>query len=415
MSKPNVLYITHRVPHPPNRGDRIRTYHFLRHLAQHANVWLATFSDEPVAAETHTVLGSLCRDYAIIPVEKRLRWVRAGVSFLRGKSITEGAFSSPKMSAVLKQWGREIDFNATLSSSSALTPYQRMPFLRNVPAFVDLIDVDSQKWSDYSAASSGWKKWVYASEARRLRVVESDLADWASGITVVSEPEANIYRGFRQTDLITAIPNGVDVNYFTPSTSPTPTNGCVFVGVLDYKPNVDGICWFSRNVWPEIHQQRPTEQLRIVGRSPAAAVLELGSIPGVNVVGGVPDVRPYLSAASVVVVPLQIARGVQNKVLEALAMAKPVVASPEPIVGLDVADGTHLFRATSPTEWVSKTVSLLDDADLRSHVGLAGHTYVNGYHRWDQCLASLNSFLKIDNPVSANTAIKQSVRQGVLQ
>lgn len=398
MTRPKLLFLTHRVPHPPNRGDRIRTYHFLRHLAQHADVWLAAFVDEPVEQESLRVLHQLCRDVALIPVQRRLRWVRAGLSFLNGGAISAGAFASPQLTSVLRKWGRGIDFSATLSSSSAMAAYQQLPELRDVPAYVDLIDVDSQKWADYAVASRGWKKWIYGCEARRLRQVESDLADWTYGISVVSEPEANIYRAFRQTELIRAIPNGVDVDYFQPVQTSEPQNGCVFVGVLDYKPNVDGICWFAREVWPHVQRQRPDQRLRIVGRSPVPAVQELAQIAGVDVVGTVPDVRPYLAQAAVAVVPLQIARGVQNKVLEALAMGKPVVASPEPIVGLDVVEGTHLFRATEPHEWVNTLIRLFDDAELRRDVGAAGQAYVTANHRWDQCLASLSNFLNLRSP-----------------
>ncbi len=413
MSKPSVLFLTHRVPYPPNRGDRIRTFHFLRHMATQANVWLASFADEPVADSTWKMLRGICHRVAIIPVHKRMRWVRAGVSVLTGGAISTGAFSSPRFRSILSEWGQQTQFAATLSSSSALVQYQREGVLRNVPAYVDLIDVDSQKWQDYSAATSGWKKIVYGLEARRLRSVEAGLADWAAGITVVSEAEAAIYRSFRETPLIRAIPNGVDLEYFQP-TAPkggqsAETNGCVFVGVLDYKPNVDGICWFAREVWPTVVAQRPDQKLRIVGREPSAAVRELVSIPGVEVVGTVPDVRPYLTQASVAVVPLHIARGVQNKVLEALAMAKPVVASPEPLVGLDVHDGLDVFRAESKEQWVSALLRLFDDAALRHEVGVAGQAYVTANHRWDQCLSSLTNFLGLTSEavVSRVSALRE--------
>lgn len=404
MSKPSVLFLTHRVPYPPNRGDRIRTFNFLRHLATQADVWLASFADEPVSDATWKMLHSICHRVAIVPVEKRMRWVRAGLSVACGGSISVGAFSSPRFRSFVSEWSRQTQFAATLSSSSALTQYQRLGALGDVPAYVDLIDVDSQKWVDYAANSSGWRKLVYRIEGQRLRAVESDLADWTRGICVVSDAEADIYRSFRKTELIRAVPNGVDLDYFTPqsdaSRSPTPEveqNGCVFVGVLDYKPNVDGICWFAREVWPEVVRQRPDQKLRIVGREPVAAVRELASIPGLEVVGTVPDVRPYLTQASVAVVPLHIARGVQNKVLEALAMAKPVVASPEPLVGLDVHDGLDVFRAETKEQWVSALLRLFDDPVLRKEVGVAGQAYVTANHRWDQCLSSLSEFLGLSS------------------
>lgn len=400
--KPSVLFLTHRVPYPPNRGDRIRTYHFLRHLATQANVWLVSFADEPVADSTWQTLRSVCHRVAVVPVERRIRWARAVWSLIKGGSISVGAFFSPRFRSVVSEWSCQTRFVATLSSSSALSQYQRIGKLRNVPAYVDLIDIDSQKWMDYSAASSGWKRQVYELEGRRLRSVESRLADWARGISVVSDAEANIYRSFRETPLIRAIPNGVDLEYFKPPLLNKDgrfleTNGCVFVGVLDYRPNVDGICWFAKEVWPHVVAQRPDQKLRIVGREPAAAVRELAAMPGVEVVGTVPDVRPYLERASVAIVPLQIARGVQNKVLEAFAMGKPVVASPEPLVGLGVRDEEHVLQAQSREQWVSTLLRLFDDVDLRHAIGVAGQAYVTANHRWDQCLGSLSEFLGLSD------------------
>ena len=242
-------------------------------------------------------------------------------------------------------------------------------------------------------------------EGKRLRKLEGRISDWACGITVVSEPEAEIYRSFKPDGPIQAIPNGVDVDYFTPEAGTasgitgqaSSPSGCVFVGALDYKPNIDGIVWFARNVWPEIHRRRPEQSLRIVGREPVPDVQKLGEIAGVDVVGTVSDVRPYLAQTAVAVVPLHIARGLQNKVLEALAMAKAVVASPDPLVGLRVEDGVHLFKAVAAEQWVGCVTRLLDDADLRRDVGIAGQAYVTAHHRWEQCLEPLMSFLHLQS------------------
>ena len=395
MTRPSVLFLTHRVPHPPNRGDRIRTFNFLQHLATRCDVWLGCLSDEPVSDESIRVLQGLCRRVAIVPVEPRRRWIRAGVSLLAGRTISEGAFNSPRLKNIVREWASRESFDAALCSSSALAPYLQSDEFASTKRFVDLIDVDSEKWLDYSRNTAFPKSLIFRTESNRMREQEARMADWATGITVVSEPEANIYRSFRSDGPIQAIPNGVDVNYFTPDINRSAENGCVFVGALDYKPNADGIVWFARNVWPKIHAQRPDQFLRIVGREPGSAVRELATLPGVQVPGTVPDVRPWLNDAAVAVVPLQIARGVQNKVLEALAMARAVVASPEPLVGLQAEHGTQLFKATTPDKWISQIVTLLDDAQLRHDVGLAGQAYVMANHRWDQCLAPLMDFLHL--------------------
>jgi len=393
VSRPNILYLTHRVPFPPNRGDRIRTWNILRHLAARSRVWLGCLADEPVADSTWRVLHEVCHRVVIISVEKRLRWLRAGFSMLRGRTISEGAFSNPRLHDFVRAWAGQTGFDAALCSSSALAPYLLVPELEGVRRSVDLIDVDSEKWFDYSKASSGFKRSLYRLEGRRMRRLESSIADWAESITVVSEPEANLYRGFCPTGPVHALPNGVDLDFFTPRTDRANESGCVFVGALDYRPNIEGIVWFCRNVWPEIHRQRPDQRLRIVGREPVEEVRQLANVPGVDVIGTVPDVRPWLNQAAVAVVPLQIARGVQNKVLEAFAMARAVVASPEPLVGLNVIDGVHACCARQPEDWVRQVVQLLDQPERRADMGLAGQALVTADYRWEQCLSPLMNLL----------------------
>jgi polysaccharide biosynthesis protein PslH len=403
---------------PPNRGDRIRTCNFLRHIATRADVWLGCLADEPVSDDTWQSLRDICHQVAIVPVEPRMRWVRAGVSFLTGRTISEGAFASPRLKRIVSEWTAQKSFDSALCSSSALAPYLQIPDLDQTPRHVELIDVDSEKWFDYAKASGVIKRGIFHLEGRRLRQLEGGISDWASGITVVSEPEAALYRAFRSDGPIEPIPNGVDVDYFTPEAgsvdgimpAASSQSGCVFVGALDYKPNIDGIIWFARNVWPQIHRQHPDQNLSIVGREPVADVQKLAEIPGVDVVGTVPDVRPYLSRAAVAVVPLHIARGVQNKVLEALAMAKAVVASPDPLVGLRVEDGVQLFKAVEAEQWVSCVTRLLDDAQLRHDVGVAGQAYVTAHHRWEQCLEPLMRFLHLENSESRDAVAGPNAR-----
>jgi len=417
VTRPSCLILTHRVPMPPNRGDRIRTCNFLRHIAKRADVWLGCLADEPVSDDTWQALRDICHRVSIVPVEPRFRWLRAGTSFLAGKTISEGAFSSPRLKRIVADWSAQTSFDTALCSSSALAPYLQVPSLEQTPRHVDLIDVDSEKWFDYSKASGFLKRGIFNLEGHRLRELESGIADWASGITVVSEPEAQLYRAFRPDGPIEPIPNGVDVDYFTPEAGnpegvmpkASSQSGCVFVGALDYKPNIDGIIWFARNVWPQIHQQHPDQTLSVVGREPVADVRRLAEIPGVDVVGTVPDVRPYLSQAAVSVVPLHIARGVQNKVLEALAMAKAVVASPDPLVGLRVEDGVQLFKAVEAEQWVKCVTHLLGDAQLRHDVGVAGQAYVTAHHRWEQCLEPLMRFLHLENDQHSNAIAAEQV------
>lgn len=399
MRRPNVLYLTHRVPYPPDKGDRIRNYHVLRHLAGRAAVHLACLADEPVPPATLAALAPLCDKLAIVPIGRPTRWLRALASAARGGSISAGAFSSPALRAILRDWARTTGFDVTLSSSSSLVSYQRLPELFGSSAVVDLVDVDSQKWFDYAAASSGPRAWLYHLEGRRLRRLERDLPAWARAVTLVSEAEADIYRQFCRPGQVHTVANGVDLDYFQPAAQENEP-ACVFVGALDYRPNIDAACWFCDQVWPIVHRINPQARLWLVGRSPVAAVRRLGALPGVEVIGPVPDVRPYLARAALAVVPLRIARGLQNKVLEALAMAKATVASPQALAALRVEDGVHLVEARRPEEWVDAIIGLLRDTDRRQRLGVAGREFVETHHSWERCLTPLDSLLGLETPAA---------------
>ncbi|MBI3408491.1 MAG: TIGR03087 family PEP-CTERM/XrtA system glycosyltransferase [Planctomycetes bacterium] len=331
--RPKLLYLTHRVPYPPDKGDRIRTYHFLRFLADRADVYLASLADEPVDDDARRTLESLCREVAIAPAPGGSRWLRALGSLARGRAATQAVFHAPELQRRIKQWATLVNFEVLLASSSGMAPYFEATELRDIPAVVDLIDVDSQKWLDYGAARTGVKGWLYRLEGRRLRKYEEKLAQTCRALTLVSQAETALFRSFCSAGEVQAIANGVDLDYF--QVAPQADEPiCVFVGALDYHPNVAGICWFCKSVWPAIHACVRGARLMIVGRKPVRAILELDHVAGVEVVGQVPDVRPYVAKAALAVVPLQIARGIQNKVLEALACWDKCLEPLESILGL---------------------------------------------------------------------------------
>jgi sugar transferase (PEP-CTERM/EpsH1 system associated) len=390
--RPHVLYLVHRLPYPPDKGDRIRAFHILRYLSRRARVHLACLADEPVEPGVVAALRGYCERVAVVRLGRWSRWWRALGSLVRGGTVTEGAFSSSALRGILQSWAEDTRFHVALASSSSMAPYLRLPGLRDTPAVIDLVDVDSQKWLDYAAAGAGPKAWLYRMEGRRLRRAERALPGWARAVTLVSEAEAKLYRDFCPEGLVRAVGNGVDLEYFQPQPEGSGQR-CVFVGALDYRPNVDGACWFCREVWPEIHRRRPGARLALVGRRPAPAVRRLADVPGVDLVGQVPDVRPYLAGAAVAVVPLRIARGVQNKVLEALAMARATVASPQALEGLRARPGHDLLTACSPRDWIEAVGLLLADPDIRERLGSAGRRHVERYHRWDDCLEGFTPLL----------------------
>ena len=401
-ARKQLLMLVHRVPYPPNRGDRIRSYHLLRHVAAEYDVHLATLCDEPVSADTVTALNGLCRRVEIAPVMGRSRWLRAAGSLASGKTATEGLFRSPRLAGVVKEWASQTQFDAALVFCSSMLPYLECPELRSVRAVVDLVDVDSQKWFDYAQRAWGPKRWLFRLEGQRLRQLERRAVERAAAVTLVSEAEAELFRGVCPNDKTVAVPNGVDLDYFRPTNdgsqpwTPLPTadrTNLVFVGALDYRANIDGITWFVSEVWPLIRREMPQLTLGLVGRKPAPAVQKLASTPGIRVFGTVPDVRPYVAAADLVIAPLRIARGIQNKVLEAMAMGKPVICSPGALEGIAAVPGRDLLVAESPGEWAAKTTRLLVDCARASALGTTARSFVEANYRWEANLEAVTGLL----------------------
>jgi sugar transferase (PEP-CTERM/EpsH1 system associated) len=324
-----------------------------------------------------------------------MRWISGGLSLLSGKSATEGLFASRRLWSCLDRITSETKFAAVVVFCSSMVQYLALPGLRNVPAIVDLVDVDSQKFLDYAEQARGLKRWLYQLEAARLRRLESSLPERVQAITLVSEAEANVYRGFCPNQKTYAMSNGVDLDYFQPRKTPVKEFHSVFVGALDYPPNIDAMLWFCQEVWPGLKQLYPKATLAIVGRQPAPALDKLRSLPGVEIVGTVPDVRPYLAEAAAVIAPLRIARGIQNKVLEAMAMGKPVVASPEAREGLLANANEHLLCAATPPEWIKCIGKLYIEGSTRDRIGRAAWEYVHQHHRWSDCLSILERILNL--------------------
>lgn len=389
--KHQILLLTHRVPHPPNRGDRIRSHHLLKCLSARADVHLACLADEAVASESRAWLDHHCVGVAVEPLGKCSRWSRATLSAMRGRTVTEGLFRSPRLKRTVRRWAREKRFDVVVVFCSSMWQYSEIPELSDAPVVADLVDVDSQKWFDYAQGTFGWRRWLCQLEGRRVRQLEGRIVRRAKAITLVSDAEAELFRSLWPNDKTIGVPNGVDMEYFNPdAVEPVDESyDCVFVGQLDYRPNVEGVRWFCQHVWPAIVRERPGATFAIVGRRPVAEVRKLAELTGVKLIGEVADVRPYLAAAKIAVAPLQIARGIQNKVLEAMAMGVPVVASLCAMTGLNIAQDDHTVCTVAPSEWISALLELLPDVARCKQLAERGRAFVVRRHSWQSCLAPL--------------------------
>ena len=401
-ARPRVLMLVHRIPLAPDRGDRIRSYHLLHYLAARADVWLGTLADEPCDQAAVADLKSLCQRISIEPLTKT-RWWHAAVRLAAGGAATSGLFHSARLHSDVARWLTETEFDAVVVFCSSMLAYAPHP-RTGCPVVVDLVDVDSEKWSDYAARSHGLARWLFRCESRRLRQLEQSLESRSTAVTLVSEAEAELLRPIAPRARVIAVPNGVNLDYFHPQSLPAESeqaNTCVFVGALDYRANIDGLTWFANEVWPGVRSAVPAARLALVGRAPTAAIERLGELPGIEVVGGVPDVRPYLARGAVAIVPLRIARGIQNKVLEAAAMQKATVVSPAALEGLGLVADRDLLVADSPAAWQQQLARAFSDASLRQRLGRAARDFVEKHHSWDACLQPFAELLGIKEHISA--------------
>lgn len=363
MGKPRILFLTHRFPYPPNRGDRIRSFRLLEYMSKIADVDLATLCDQPPTQEYVDKLQSYCQRTAFIPWRPFGRWIHAGISLLTGSTMTEGLFSSSALRRQIKSWAAETDYDRVVVFCSSMYPYSRLSELKNVPLITDIVDVDSQKWFDYAAVSNGItgiiKRLLFSLEGRRLRKKEIEIAQTSVRTLAVSEDEVRLYRSFCPEsihDKIIPLSNGVDSDFFSPDAQYDKPDlipyRLVFVGAMDYRANLDGIEWFLDSVWGKLKQQHPQTELDLVGSNPGEKARRLAKTDGVNLIGRVDDVRPYIHRSSAVVIPLRVARGIQNKTLEAMAMSKPVLASPMSLQGIDNSVTRYAWSCNEPQSWI---------------------------------------------------------------
>jgi sugar transferase (PEP-CTERM/EpsH1 system associated) len=268
--------------------------------------------------------------------------------------------------------------------SSAMAGY--VPKTLDIPKVIDFVDVDSDKWRLYESLSSFPASWVYRLEAERLARHEEETAKAFDRSIVVSQMESDVLKR-RVTDRpVSVIPNGVDLDYFQQGEAEIPSSDppiIVFTGVMDYFPNVDAVRYFCAEIFPLIRKARPEAQFYIVGRNPAPAVKKLGHLPNVIVTGETPDIRPYLLKAKVAVAPFRIARGVQNKVLEAMAMGLPVVGTTIAFQAFQGEEEKGIRSADDPAEFARETLLLLEEGEFRSQLSVQARRYVERRHRWE--------------------------------
>ena len=344
--KKKLLFLVHRLPFPPNKGDKIASFNLLRFLAERYEVFVGTFIDDPDDRQYVAKVQEYCSDLCAPEIDPRL----ARAASLRGL-LTGEALSLPYLrSRRLFDWTTQVleqqrpERIVIFSGPMAQYVTGRVP--DHATSLFDMVDVDSEKWRSYGERKTWPMSWLYRREADKLLDFERRMATEFDSTVFVSKEEAELFRGLAPESAAktTYRVQGVDSEFFDPAVeldNPYADHApaLVFTGAMDYWPNVDAVTWFVDEAWPTIRAAVPDAVFCIVGRRPAPEVSKLADRPGVRVTGGVPDVRPYLAHAHAAALPLRIARGIQNKVLEAMAMQLPVIATPGAMTGIQPYPG----------------------------------------------------------------------------
>jgi polysaccharide biosynthesis protein PslH len=355
-----VLFLTHRLPYAPNRGDRIRAFHIIRSLA--GTVELEVMSlvhdrDELAHVEQVRAMGA---EVTAFQVPRLRNHAAAAVALSGTRPLTHVLLDAPSIGPAIRHAVATRRPDVVLAYCSGMARFALEPPLAGIPLVLDLVDVDSQKWAALSATASWPKRLIYAREARYLSGFERAAAERAHTTLVVNERERKALCDLAPRANVRIVSNGVDVQPLQPHTAAADVPHVVFCGVMDYQPNVDAVTWFALNVWPLVRARKPSARFIIVGSSPTAAVRRLAARDtGIDVTGTVPDVGAYLRHASIAVAPLMTARGIQNKVIEALGTGLPTVVTPQVFEGLPREARAGCRVADSVETFADQTLALL--------------------------------------------------------
>lgn len=393
-----LLFLVHRIPFPPTKGDKVRSFHILKHLARRYRVHLGALMDDPADAAHVPRLAEYACSSCVVPLRPRWQRLMSLPALLTGQPLSLRYFHSARLAHWIRALRRREPIRRVLVFSSPMADYVLGAEWQAARRVADLVDVDSAKFSAYGASSRGPMAWVHAREGGRLLDFERRVAATFDRTLFVSEPEAALFRGLAPESAarVACMENGVDTAYFDPGLvpphpGPAPTAEIVFTGAMDYAPNEDAVGWFCEAIWPRVRAARPNAGLAIVGARPGPRVRALAALPGVTVTGTVPDVRPWLAAARVAVAPLRIARGVQNKILEALAMGLPVVGTPAAFEGIRLTGDVPCEAHSDPEAFASAVLLRLADA---SHRPLPqARAFVLREYDWTRNLSVLDELL----------------------
>jgi sugar transferase (PEP-CTERM/EpsH1 system associated) len=387
-----VLFVCHRFPFPPQRGGKIRPFNIIRHLSKHHDVTVAS----PVRTIDELEAGAGLTNYCARVITSKISAPAAVARMVARLPTTVpssmGYFYSPGLAKQIAAELARTSFDLIFVHCAFVATY--VSEVSSAKKLLDFGDMDSQKWLAYAKARAFPLSFAYYVDGTKLRHAEAELAAKFDLCTCTTPAEFEVLRSYNTQVPVDWFPNGVDTEYFSPGTAPYRPDTVCFVGRMDYYPNQEGVIEFCRDVLPLIRTRRPHASLSIVGAAPPRRIRELGRLPGITVTGSVPDVRPYVQASAVSVAPLRIARGTQNKILEAMAMGVPTVASVSAARGVDAEPGRHLVTESTPRAFADAVVHLLEDPAERKRLAEAARGRVLSHHSWERSMGKLDRLIE---------------------
>jgi len=412
----DLLFLAHRIPYPPDKGDKIRSHNILKHLSSRFRIHLGCFYDDPRDVRHVGALRELCAEVFCLPLRPVDRYMRTLKAFTRGQAISEARYQDPRMAAWVVETLSRGNINDIFLFCTTTWPYisAQPPGARVI---IDMVDVDSEKWGAFAESASWPLRQIYRREQRKIFALERLAAMGSDYCLFVSGAEAGTFaRLAPETGHLRYLNNGVDLekfdwtrrlsNPFEVGSAPV-----VFTGMMNYRPNIEAVTWFAREAFPAVRRAHQNAIFWIVGAQPTTAVRRLAALGGVRVTGRVDDVRPYLSNAACVIAPLKIGRGVQNKVLEAMAMARPVVLTPAALEGLNAASEREVLVAESAQDFARDVSEVI--AGKWHHLGVAARGRVEADHRWHKNLEILDTLLSpTPNLAESDFSLGRRVAQG---
>ncbi len=387
-----ILYICHRFPFPPKRGGKIRPFNMIRHFSARGHrVTVCSLTRAPLEAEEGLGIADYCAQFEMAAVRNPVQVARMIARLPSMTPSSMGFFYSSRLKRRIDELLVREKFDLIFVHCSSVAQY--VEDVQGIPKILDFGDMDSQKWLEYARYKPFPLSLGYWLEGSKMLAAEKRLAgkfDLCTATTRAEWETLHDYGAARATDWF---PNGVDAQFFKPDGEAYDPDTLSFIGRMDYYPNQECMFEFCRNTFPLIRERRPQAKLLIVGADPSPAVRKLAERPGVTVTGSVPDVRPYILRSAAMVAPLNIARGTQNKILEAMAMGVPVVTSPAGAGGVDAEDEAHFLVGREPTDYARACLRLMNDPAERQRLATAGRQRVLSHHDWQASMLRLDAIV----------------------